>query len=412
MKSKIALFATAIILNLSACSDDDEPQTQPDPDPLIPRRDIVLSNEEKTALNGMTNFSLDLLNRISAGSSDNVAISPLGLTTSMAMLTNAASGNTRTKMMEITGVESVDAMNSLHRTLLSELPGLCTRVDLKIAQSLWLDKNFACKSDFTRTASETFSAGVFSYSRGTEQARQSINKWCETHTGGTFSDVVRDNPEYDFAIISASVFNGKWAKEFKEADTSSDKFFDADGILIDRVPTMHQTISALYNETYGYQSVILPYGNEAFRMTIILPAKSSSVSNVIALLHDGELTAVRHPENGDTSVNLSLPRFTATYFSNLSGQLSEMGLADIFTSDAEFGNLTESNVYLGSFNHGMRIKTDESGTKVETITYIPGMTTAPGPSVKMTVDRPFVFLIDEVSTGAILYAGVINDPTK
>lgn len=412
MKSKIALFATAIILNLSACSDDDGPQQQPDPDPLIPRRDIVLSNEEKTALNGMTNISFDLLSRISAGTSGNVAISPLGLTTSMAMLTNAASGNTRVKVMEITGVESVDAMNSLHRTLLSELPGLCTRVNLKIAQSLWLDNNFACKSDFTRTASETFSAGVFSYSRGTEQARQSINKWCETHTGGTFSNVVPENPDYDFAIISASVFNGKWAKEFKEADTSSDKFFDADGILIDRVPTMHQTISALYNETDDYQSVILPYGNEAFRMIVILPAKSSSVSNVLALLHDGELTAVRHPENGGTSVDLSLPRFSATYFSDLSGQLSEMGLAEIFNSDAEFGNLTDSKVHLGSFNHGMRIKTDESGTKVETITYIPGMTTAPGPSVKMTVDRPFVFLIDEVSTGAILYAGVINDPTK
>lgn len=412
MKSKIALFATAIILNLSACSDDDEPQTQPDPDPLIPRRDIVLSNEEKTALYGMTGFSLDLLNRISAGTSDNVAISPLGLTTSMAMLTNAASGNTRTKMMEITGVESIDVMNSLHRTLLSELPGLCTRVDLKIAQSLWLDKNFACKSDFTRTASETFNAGVFSYSRGTEDARQSINKWCEAHTDGAFSNIVPENPDYDFAIINASVFNGKWTKEFKESDTSSDKFFDANGTLIDRVPTMHQTISALYNETDEYQSVILPYGNEAFRMTVILPTKPSSVSNVLALLHDGELTAIRHPENGGTSVDLSLPRFTATYFSNLSGQLSEMGLADIFTSDAEFGNLTESNVYLGCFNHGMRIKTDESGTKVEAITYIPGIATAPGPSEKMTVDRPFVFLIDEVSTGAILYAGVINDPTK
>lgn len=414
MKTTIINALLFISVIFTACSDDDEPQTQPDSDPLIPRRDIALSNDQKEVLNGVKTFSFGLLRDLSgSGSTDNVVISPLGVQMSLAMAANGASDQTLDEMKQLLGISSLENLNSLNSKLISEFPNLCNRVKFTSAHSMWIDNDYTTKQAFSDLISRHYGAGVFGFDRYSSEGRNSMNKWVSDHTGGGISSFLNENPKFALAIFDTSIFDGKWKSPFDESNTKNDSFYSTDGTFIATVPMMKRKIVTKYTETDQYQAVVMPYGNEAFRMIVILPRRSSSPANIVNLLDNGEMHWAYEPSL-DYEVDLTMPRVAVSYKSDLKESLRNMGMTRAFTSDAEFdGIIEQSSIFLESVNHASILKIDEAGTKVTTATsVISGDIDIVYPEVRMTIDRPFVFLIDEVSTGAILYAGVINNPTK
>lgn len=155
------------------------------------------------------------------------------------------------------------------------------------------------------------------------------------------------------------------------------------------------------------------YGNGAFSMSILLPDEGVTNAEVIALLNVQSWKQLPQNRNG-YQIHLKLPRFAASYDINLNDVLQSLGIVSAFSSDAaDFSKLSTTRIFLSRALQKARIEVDEEGTKAETVTLGEGWASSPGPRPEMQkmdffVNRPFIYLISEYSTGAIYFIGEVN----
>jgi len=63
--------------------------------------------------------------------------------------------------------------------------------------------------------------------------------------------------------------------------------------------------------------------------------------------------------------------------------------------------------------HQAFIAVDENGTEAAAATVVVmGATSAPLKQIELKIDRPFLFLIQDDETGAILFIGRVADPAR
>ena len=85
-----------------------------------------------------------------------------------------------------------------------------------------------------------------------------------------------------------------------------------------------------------------------------------------------------------------------------------MGMPLAFDNDADFSALSSYPlVYLDYVQQDAVIKVDEEGTEAAVVSHagFGKLDALPGPAVTFHADHPFLYLITENSTGAILFAG-------
>jgi serpin B len=84
-----------------------------------------------------------------------------------------------------------------------------------------------------------------------------------------------------------------------------------------------------------------------------------------------------------------------------------------FTDAADFSGITkEQALQVSAVIHQANIDVDEKGTEAAAATAVVMRATAmPAEPVTLTVDRPFLFALRDVESGAVLFLGRIADPT-
>jgi serpin B len=155
----------------------------------------------------------------------------------------------------------------------------------------------------------------------------------------------------------------------------------------------------------------MPYGNKAFSMTIILPSENKTTADVLT-----NLTL----ENWKNTLNklvvqqvmLSMPRFKVENKFTLNEVLKNMGMNLAFTDKADFSNISSINLMISKVLHKTYITVDEEGTEAAAVTSIEFTTTSMPNYPIFTVNKPFVFVIREKSTGVILFIGKIGNVEK
>jgi serpin B len=106
-------------------------------------------------------------------------------------------------------------------------------------------------------------------------------------------------------------------------------------------------------------------------------------------------------------IHLSLPRFNARTHLSLVKTLAEMGMPSAF-GDADFSGMTRGGgLFLAAVEHEVVVEVDEEGTEAAAASG-GAMASSHGPTV--TVDRPFLFVIHDEPTGAVLFLGRVTDP--
>jgi len=170
-----------------------------------------------------------------------------------------------------------------------------------------------------------------------------------------------------------------------------------------------------YLETAEFQAVDLPYGRGHFRMAVFLPKPGLSVDDWVAKL-DGPSWSSWTRSFADREVRLSLPRFTVEYDTSLVDVLKALGIVRAFDPAlADFGRMSPaSGLFISEVKHKTYVRVDEKGSEAAAVTGIIGsITSAPldGP-VAMRVDRPFVFVIHDRHSEAMLFSGRIGRPVS
>jgi serpin B len=207
-------------------------------------------------------------------------------------------------------------------------------------------------------------------------------------------------------LMNAIYFKGTWTHLFDTADTRDDVFHLPDGSTTPcRMMTLEDTLR--YFQTDLFQAVELPYGDESFSMTILLPKYSHTVDDII-----GQLTAdnwaVWMSSFSEIEMPIHLPKFKFEYEKSLKDILITMGMGLAFTPAADFSNMfTDGIGWIDKVKHKTFVQVDEEGTEAAAVTIVIMIDSAvPG----MYINRPFLFVIHERDTGAILFMGKVADP--
>lgn len=343
----------------------------------------------------------------------NVLISPLSVFLALAMTENGATGDTRVAMLRTLslGSDLPDTALNASTEALMELFEKQKGVELSIANSLWVDVNSPVRPDFLRRCQASYRAEVSNqdFSRS-EAVAGKINQWVNGKTKGKITDIVNAMLIAASKVILANAiyFRGGWTLPFPKRETKDGVFFKETGRK--SVPMMrHGSLPGAYRSGADYEGVVLPYANSNLALCALLPHKGKSLQEVLARLDSSKL----FPWLAAPDVDLTLPRFAFDFGNSLRPSLARMGMALALGKSARFSRMSEKPLFIGDVVHKTRIEVDEAGTVAAAATAV-GMapTSAPKPVPKKTLvfDRPFVVLIGERSTGAILFAGVVHDP--
>lgn len=362
-------------------------------------------------------FGIDLFKRAVAGDpgADNIFISPTSVALALAMTYNGAAGQTKSDMENALRKSGFTAgeINASYKELTDALLSVDPRVLLEIANSIWYRDGFTVLDDFIEVNQSFYSAEVNSLDFSLPAAPDVINAWVAEKTHDKILTVVNEiPPEVMMYLINAIYFKGIWRSEFDEKETRDEIFRLPDGSEPE-VPMMHQQDTFMYGNAGQFSLIELPYGQGNYSMVVLLPEYGSTPDAILA-----ELTPEKWEEwlalMSEREVVLQLPKFRFEYSNLLNDELTGMGMGIAFTEMADFSGINGSgNLYISKVLHKSFVEVNEEGTEAAAVTAVEISLTSfpdPGQPVHFIVNRPFLFVIREKDTGALVFMGRVNNP--
>jgi serpin B len=159
----------------------------------------------------------------------------------------------------------------------------------------------------------------------------------------------------------------------------------------------------------GATLVELPYGGGAYSMVVALPDRGTAVEDLARSLTTERWDAWTASLHLGSAV-VRLPRFELEWEKRLNEPLQAVGMTDAFDgARADFRRLTPGGgVWLDLVKQKAYVRVDEEGTEAAAVT---GAVVVESAAQEIRVDRPFLFVLRERLTGAVLFLGIVNDPT-
>ena len=388
---------------------EDPAETEVAP-PVEPLTRIELTEAEKARIESGNVFAFKLLQKVYQAKGQSVVLSPLSVQYALGMVNNGASGETEQQVSTVLGQEGKDGLNAFCRHLLSDLPRVDPSVTLDIANGIILNNEFTMKPAFRQAVEAHYDALVEEMSFANSQAVVGrVNGWCSEKTRGKIPQIISEvDPDAILFALNAIYFKGSWMDAFNKNFTRKEDFRKESGETV-QVDMMHKQADFNYGENDIFQRLALPYGNGKYAMEVFLP--KGNMADFLEYLTKTpwkELKGGGYPE-----VIVSFPRFKTETFQNMNKILSDLGMPRAFTNGAEFFDLVEEEgAKISRVLHKALIEVEETGTEAAAVTAVEmskltSVAEPPRPKV-FRADHPFVYVITERSSGAILFTGVFS----
>jgi len=380
-------------------------------------KQVNLTEKQKQLINTSNAFGFDFFKKAIevSGSEANMMVSPLSVSMALGMTRNGASGNTLEAMTNTLGFDGMSEteINESYKYILSSFTALDPKVKLQIANSIWYSSVFSVEQPFILTNQQYFDASVSSLDFSSPTAVDIINNWVKEKTNELIPKIIDGIPDGAVMyLVNAIYFKGQWKYQFEAKNTAQKPFFLADGSGI-QVPAMTQHASFQYFKGTGFEAVELPYNQGNYSMTIILPETGKTVNDIIPQLSQ-ENWNIWSRQFTDRDIQLQLPKFKYEYEEKqMKPILSDMGMGVAFIDNADFTRINrEGGLYISRVLHKTYIETNEEGSEAAAVTAVEISYTSAGPDQPyfFTINRPFIYFIQEKSTGTILFIGTVMNP--
>ncbi len=375
-----------------------------------------------TAANG--EFAFDLYQALSEGEG-NLFLSPHSISSALAMTYAGAQGQTEQQMADALRFTLEQsrlhaAFNAVDQALAERGKGAEGRDDegfrLYVVNALWGQKDYAFLPGFLDTLAENYGAGLrlLDFVTETEEARQSINRWVEEQTENRIQDLIPQGalgPLTRLVLTNAIYFNAAWLEPFEEMATTDWPFYLTDDSTV-TASMMHRTGSYAYAEGDGWQAVQIPYTDRSLSMLVVVPERGTYAEWENAL--DNSVIQDILDDLAYGQVALGLPKFEFRSSFQMATALRELGMTDAFSlPPADLTGMTgNKDLFISDVIHKAFVAVDEAGTEAAAATaVVVGATSMPQEPQEMTIDHPFLFMIRDADTGAILFLGRVLDPT-
>ncbi len=405
---KITFFVLITFFTIISCN---KKNILPDPKP------INLTQKAKKLVTADNRFGLELFKQLAdtGFAEHNLMLSPLSVSQALSMTYNGAAGDTKAAFDNTMHFEnmSLDDINQSQKELVSELLSVDPKVTLNIANSIWYRNNFDIKNDFIERNKTYYNAFVKDLDFNSNSSVNTINDWVSDNTKGKIKKIVETLDPYDrMLLINAIYFKGDWRNQFHKDETASKPFYLENGQSIN-VEMMKTTGNYNYYENDMLDMLEMPYGRGNFNMLVLLPKEGFQVKDILDSLSTENIEQWQYESYKAEDVPVIFPKFKFSYEQSLVKALKTLGLEIAFTDDADFSGITDKeDILISKVLHKTFIKVDEEGTEAAAVTSVTLGTTSVGPGEPFTADHPFVFIIKEKYTKAILFIGVVANPNE
>ena len=385
----MAFFATMI--SFPSC--EKEPVNDGDTEKTWNTVPIEMTKTQRELVTGGNTFAFDFFrDMVSRAKGSGVLVSPFSLQAALSMLANGAEEETYEEIVNALGWEgyTTEDINSLYRNLTGGLQKVDDKITLEIANSVWTQKDFPVKESFSTTLQENFHAEAFNVDFSASSTLGQINGWCSDKTHGMIPKMLDEiSPYTRLMLINALYFKGSWTFEFNKKKSGNGTFHGEGKKGKMRFMNDRRTCLGLYSDTFKICEI--PYASGLFTLDVILP---------------------------NEDVDFSFPAFSQEYSSekNIIPFLQSKGVNKAFIpGDAEFGKISDKDLYVDRILQKTSFKTDEKGSEATAVTVVDIRDGSPGPGQEVVVietptmtfnaDHPFVYIIRENSSGTILFMG-------
>lgn len=330
---------------------------------------------------------------------------------------------------------------------------------LAVANSLWVERSYPLASAFEQTLASCYGAGrarAVDFRGDPDGVRGAINAWIAANTQDRIRELLGEGviqASTPMVLANAVAFTGAWQTPFDVERTKDADFTRADGTVA-RVPTMHGDVGkrgrygaiagngawfatprtvpatgggpACYPARDGAAFVELPYKGGDLAMVVLAPQSPDGLPALERLLTPERLADwLGRAETRE--VDVALPRFTVRKQVSLVDALRSLGLQRAFVAPAagrgaDFGGMTSSSdpehgLFVGDVLHEALVEVDEEGTRAVAATVVAMEAGAAMPSERPFIpafraDRPFLFLVRDTKSGAILFLGRVLEPKR
>jgi serine protease inhibitor len=377
-----------------------------------------LSSAERQTVSSANDFAYRAFGKVrQAAPGDNLCLSPLSISAVLTMACNGADGSTKAAMKQTLGVtaQTDQEINESYKSLFALLTGMDKKVAFSVANSLWYNQQYQLKAPFVQTNQTYFGATVQGVDFSSSLAKSSINNWVADKTQGHIPSIIDQTTADDVLyLLNAIYFKGTWTYRFDQSQTKQEAFHLENGSSKNvNFMVLKQGRYLRYGD--AQQAVIdLPYGNRQFSMTFVVPQGTATLADVAGRLSSPQL-ATWLAKADTASQELHMPKFKFDYTKTLNQTLSQLGMAEAFSNQANFSQMLASGpkaLTISEVKHKTFLEVTEEGTTAAAATSVGIVTTSvtPQPPLPLRIDRPFMFLIRERSSNTVLFVGQLTNP--
>ncbi|XP_020040967.1 serpin A11 isoform X1 [Castor canadensis] len=365
----------------------------------------------------ITSFALHLYKQLAAGVPGNILFSPVSLSSTLALLSLGAQADTPARILEGLGFNLTETPAAdIHRGFQSLLRALdlpSPKLELKIRNSLFLDKQLKPQQHFLDRVKELYGAFAFSANFTNSATTGQINDYVKKQTYGQIIDCLQEfSQDTLMVLLNYIFFKAKWKHPFDRYQTrKQDSFFLNERTSI-RVPMMQQREMHrfLYDQEVACTVLQIEYSGTAL-LVLVLP-DPGKMQQVEAALQPETLRKWGQ-RFLPSLLDLHLPRFSISGTYNLEEILPQIGLTNIFDMEADISGITgQPNKTISRVSHKAVVDINEKGTEAGATS---GLLSQPPPLNMTSVpfaqfNRPFLLLLWEVTTQSLLFLGKVVNP--
>jgi serpin B len=317
-----------------------------------------------------------------------------------------------------------DRLHPAMGAMLAQLNSAHANYELHMANALWAEKDENFLPAYTALMKADYAAGFHpvDFKTNHEAVRTLINTWVADQTKQKILNLVPApavTPLTRLILTNAIYFKASWASQFTKSQTQSEDFH-LTGTMTVKADLMHQTKGGQYFRGPDFQVLELPYKSNELSMVVVLPDSSDGLPTLEKSITAANLEKWTSSLAYQDKIIVTFPRFKITRQFELGSVLESLGMKQAFHGGtADFSGMTgDKSLSISAAIHKAYIDVDETGTEAAAATAVVMSAMAmrpmapPPPPIIFRADHPFLFLIRENATGAILFLGRVTDPTK
>jgi len=380
---------------------------------------------------GENEFAMNLYGQM-AKRPGNLFFSPYSISSALAMTYAGAHGRTAAQMAHVLHISLPnDRLHAAFGTLLDNLNAggsagfFKTAYELNVANGLWCQKGYSYNPTFLQLLERDYGVDLqlADFISGAEQARSDINQWVSRETNDKIEDllppgVLNPTPQTvtRLVLVNAIYFKGNWDEQFEKTRTSRQPFH-LDSLRDINTEMMGRTGNLPAMQDADLQAVEMSYIGNDLSVVVLLPKTVDGLSNLEAKFDATRLQAWLGKLR-EQRVDVTFPKFKMDSQFDLADVLASMGMPDAFSRwTANFSGITtDETIFISHVIHKAYVDVNEEGTEAAAATGV-GMTmccciSSPVTSMVFRADHPFIFLLRQKSSGAILFMGRVTAPKR